>query len=328
MMQYTIRITERRGDDCFVPVIYNRQYLSDKADDALDQCVRAVEREHEQQGYVTASKEEGDPTRLVMMKGSDRIILCIERVGLRFMRDWAKEPKQPLKKRVGVDIAILGFGLLTFLAICWVGLDMHLPVHATGRCFIRDGVHTAAYVLEETEQETVAPVYETAAPAPETTAPETVPTPETAAPAPTAETVNAETDEINAEIDTQRVEAAGNALNLSEYDEYLLLNIMMHEAGNQGPIGCALVGRCVINRMQDPAGRFGNTIEAVLTQPHQFGPLSEICRYTPNADCYTALEMLESGWDESQGALFFESGAGFSWATFLFQYGGHRFYTA
>ena len=99
---------------------------------------------------------------------------------------------------------------------------------------------------------------------------------------------------------------------------------MVHEAGNQGVIGQALVGRVVLNRVA--SSRFPGSIEAVLFQPGQFGPEAEICRYEPNADSYAALELLEAGWDESQGALFFESGAGFSWATFLFQYGGHNFY--
>lgn len=110
----------------------------------------------------------------------------------------------------------------------------------------------------------------------------------------------------------------------TDRERYLLLSIMVHEAGNQGVTGQALVGRVVLNRVQ--SGRFPGSVEAVLFQPGQFGPEPEICRYEPNTDSYAALELLEAGWDESQGALFFESGAGFSWATFLFQYGGHRFY--
>lgn len=110
----------------------------------------------------------------------------------------------------------------------------------------------------------------------------------------------------------------------TDRERYLLLHIMVHEAGNQGVIGQALVGRVVLNRVA--SSRFPGSIEAVLFQPGQFGPEAEICRYEPNADSYAALELLEAGWDESQGALFFESGAGFSWATFLFQYGGHNFY--
>lgn len=120
--------------------------------------------------------------------------------------------------------------------------------------------------------------------------------------------------------------SSGTAYTFTERERYLLLHIMMHEAGNQGVTGQALVGRVVLNRVQ--SGRFPGSIEEVLFQPGQFGPEPEICRYEPNADSYAALELLEAGWDESQGALFFESGAGFSWATFLFQYGGHRFYTA
>lgn len=110
----------------------------------------------------------------------------------------------------------------------------------------------------------------------------------------------------------------------TERERYLLLHIMMHEAGNQGVTGQALVGRVVLNRAQ--SGRFPGSIEEVLFQPGQFGPETEICRYSPNADSYAALDLLEAGWDESRGALFFESGGGFSWATYLFSYLGHNFY--
>ena len=111
----------------------------------------------------------------------------------------------------------------------------------------------------------------------------------------------------------------------TDRERYLLLHIMVHEAGNQGVIGQALVGRVVLNRVA--SSRFPGSIEAVLFQPGQFGPEAEICRYEPNADSYAALELLESGWDESQGALFFCT-TSFSWATYLFSHGGHRFYTA
>lgn len=110
----------------------------------------------------------------------------------------------------------------------------------------------------------------------------------------------------------------------TDRERYLLLHIMVHEAGNQGVTGQALVGRVVLNRVN--SSRFPGSIEAVLFQPGQFGPETEICRYEPNADSYAALDLLEAGWDESQGALFFESGAGFSWATYLFTHGGHNFY--
>lgn len=110
---------------------------------------------------------------------------------------------------------------------------------------------------------------------------------------------------------------------LTDRERYLLLHIMMHEAGNQGVTGQALVGRVVLNRVQ--SGRFPGSIEAVLFQPGQFGPEPEICRYEPNADSYAALELLEAGWDESRGALFFCT-TSFSWATYLFTHGGHNFF--
>ena len=52
----------------------------------------------------------------------------------------------------------------------------------------------------------------------------------------------------------------------------------------------------------------------------------------PNADCWAALEMVESGWDESQGALYFERNAEKeTWHSKnlieLFVHGKHTFYT-
>ena len=128
--------------------------------------------------------------------------------------------------------------------------------------------------------------------------------------------------EIEPETNTEIVQQETLSI-FTERERYLLLHIMMHEAGNQGVIGQALVGRVVLNRVQ--SSRFPNNIEAVLFQPGQFGPESEICKYEPNADSYAALELLESGWDESQGALFFCT-TSFSWATYVFTYGGHNFF--
>lgn len=103
----------------------------------------------------------------------------------------------------------------------------------------------------------------------------------------------------------------------------LLLRVMMCEAGNQGATGQALVGRVVLNRVN--SSRFPGSIEAVLFQPGQFSTASYLYRYEPNTDCYEALEFLENGWDESQGALYFCT-TSFSWATYLFTYRAHNFF--
>lgn len=109
----------------------------------------------------------------------------------------------------------------------------------------------------------------------------------------------------------------------TDHERDLLARVMMCEAGNQGPIGAALVGRVILNRVE--SGRFPNSVEAVIYQPGQFSTASYLYRYEPNADCYAALELLEAGWDESQGALYFCT-TSFSWATYLFSFGNHNFF--
>ena len=113
----------------------------------------------------------------------------------------------------------------------------------------------------------------------------------------------------------------------------MLARIAMAEAEGEGVEGKALVIRVILNRVQD--ADFPDSIEAVIFQKHQFATVNNGGRYwtkEPDAGCYEAIEMVESGWDESQGALFFESTHNTSdWhknhLAYLFQKGNHIFYT-
>lgn len=87
----------------------------------------------------------------------------------------------------------------------------------------------------------------------------------------------------------------------------------------------------VLNRVWSDG--FPDTIEEVIFQPGQFSPVREGGRYfttEPNDECHEALEMVMKGWDESHGALYFESCENSSWHSenleFLFQVGNHKFY--
>ena len=67
---------------------------------------------------------------------------------------------------------------------------------------------------------------------------------------------------------------------------------------------------------------------------YQFSPVIPGGRWysiEPNDECYKAVEMVQAGWDESNGALYFESCKNEdNWhsrnLTFLFKHGRHRFY--
>ena len=118
-------------------------------------------------------------------------------------------------------------------------------------------------------------------------------------------------------------------------DAEILMKIAMAEAEGESVEGKALVMLVVLNRVW--SDRFPDSIEEVIFQRYgdvwQFSPMAEGGRYwttEPNAECAEALALVESGWDESRGAFFFESTGRDGWHSrnleFLFEYGGHKFY--
>lgn len=114
-------------------------------------------------------------------------------------------------------------------------------------------------------------------------------------------------------------------------DSYLLAKIAMAEAEGEDVEGKALVILVVLNRVW--TDEFPGTIHDVIYQKNQFSPISNgrFNRVEPDDECYEALEMVMHGWDESQGALYFESEkSADNWHSrhldYLFTHGGHRFY--
>ena len=118
-------------------------------------------------------------------------------------------------------------------------------------------------------------------------------------------------------------------------EAYLLAKIAMAEAEGESTEGKALVMLVVLNRMLDDD--FPDTIGEVIFQhngdDYQFSPVGSgrIYENEPNEDCWAALDLIYSGWDESQGALYFESSkCDNTWHSrnleFLFEEGGHKFY--
>ena len=111
----------------------------------------------------------------------------------------------------------------------------------------------------------------------------------------------------------------------------MLMKIAMAEAEGESVEGKALVMLVVLNRVWSDG--FPNTIEEVIFEPGQFAPVREGGRYyttEPDSECREALELVMKGWDESHGALYFESCENSSWHSenleFLFQVGNHKFY--
>lgn len=142
----------------------------------------------------------------------------------------------------------------------------------------------------------------------------------------------------NAQVDNleRKEEHRGGTFRISRdwgsEDSDILLRIAMAEAEGESTEGKALVMMVVLNRMQDD--RFPGTISEVVFQPGQFTVTNEGGRYyttEPNEDCYEALRMvMVDAWDESAGALYFESVGVEGWTDrnceYLFTEGNHKFF--
>lgn len=144
-----------------------------------------------------------------------------------------------------------------------------------------------------------------------------------------------ETEEPTADTPEPTTETAASMVKSRDWDadeSYLLAKLAMAEAEGEDTEGKALVILVVLNRVW--SDQFPNTISKVIYQSKQFSPVSNgrFDSLEPNADCFKALEMVQiDGWDESHGALYFESESKSTWhkdnLTFLFQHGNHIFYT-
>ena len=114
-------------------------------------------------------------------------------------------------------------------------------------------------------------------------------------------------------------------------EEELLLKLGMAERGNAGCTECiALVMRTVLNRVE--AEKFSSTIRGVIYAQDQFTPVMDgsFEKAVPNDRCREALDRIRKGWDESQGAFYYEWCEGESWHSqnlqLLFQHCDVRFY--
>lgn len=129
-------------------------------------------------------------------------------------------------------------------------------------------------------------------------------------------------------------ETAQEPQEAQEVDEaYILTKIAMAEAEGEDTEGKALVILTVLNRVKAP--QFPGTIVEVIAQRNAFSSYSNgrYDRVEPDADCRAALELVEGGWDKSQGALYFErtpEGGESTWHSRnlekLFIHGNHTFY--
>ncbi len=129
-------------------------------------------------------------------------------------------------------------------------------------------------------------------------------------------------------------QAPVESLGLSAADEYRVAKMAMAEAEGEDIEGKALVILVILNRVESE--EFPNSIIEVLSQKNAFTSYGN-GRYNqvePDADCKAALKLVKKGWDESQGALYFEHTPETGKNTWhsrnlkkLFIHGNHTFYT-
>ena len=134
---------------------------------------------------------------------------------------------------------------------------------------------------------------------------------------------------------TEEPEGTNCSLDLDANEEYILAKIAMAEAEGEDTEGKALVMLTVLNRVLND--RFPGSIEEIILQKDpciQFSVTADGGRYwsvEPDKDCWEALKLVESGWNESQNALYFESQGNSVWhkknLDFLYEHGNHYFYT-
>lgn len=127
-----------------------------------------------------------------------------------------------------------------------------------------------------------------------------------------------DTTEVEIAVDTESETQAQNKATIewSEEEYYKLAKIAECEAGNQNIQTKILVIMVVLNRVQNE--EFPDTIHDVIFEEHddiyQFTPLQKSGSWwykEPSDDAYEAVsackEQLENGYDNSGGALYFES---------------------
>ena len=141
----------------------------------------------------------------------------------------------------------------------------------------------------------------------------------------TAETAALTTDETAVES-SDAIAAAPAALESSDY--LALCKIVQAEAGSEPVQGKIAVANVIINRINNPS--FPSTVEDVIRQPGQFGPVrnGSYALAVPSTETIDAVNAALTGVDFSGGALYFRRSNGSGWGSksLVTTVGRHAFY--
>lgn len=122
-----------------------------------------------------------------------------------------------------------------------------------------------------------------------------------------------------------------NIYNFTDAEKEALAKIAQAEAGTEGIEGKARVMNVILNRVDSET--FPDSIEGTIKEPGQFTTVKN-GRYDaalPDDECYKAVELIQTGHDNSEGALYFErSSNGDTWHSRnlekVNEYKNHTFY--
>lgn len=114
-----------------------------------------------------------------------------------------------------------------------------------------------------------------------------------------------ELPETESETESETEETEYIRYNLNEEEKIMLQKIAWAEAGSTGVEGMAMIMQVVMNRVDDP--RFPDNVHDVICAPGQFTPMYDGSYNSAqvNASTQAALDLMLSGNDLSQGALYF-----------------------
>lgn len=125
-------------------------------------------------------------------------------------------------------------------------------------------------------------------------------------------------------------DCSDTTLQISQEDAERLLKIAEAEAGDQEIDGMLKVMQVVMNRVQSP--EYPDTIEEVITQPHQFQTVENETYYTavPSVKAHLALAELEKNLNPDTSIIAFEmitnSKSLERYFVYAYTFGGHDFY--
>lgn len=148
---------------------------------------------------------------------------------------------------------------------------------------------------------------------------------------PTKKTIETTTAKaVYSTVERTTVKSHGSVMNLSDREYNILCKLVYAEAGSASSHCIKSVARTILNRVESPS--FPNSVEGVAYDDGAFTVMNNGAYYSaaPNSKTIRCVDEVLDGWDETNGALFFEIYSPNSWQannlTYLYKTDGVAFY--